>query len=466
MEKTKEIKTDKASVDLTEGNLIKKIILYTLPIIATGVLSLLFNAADIIVVGRFASDTALAAVSSTSALINLIVNLILGLSVGAGVGVAKCYGAKDDVGMHKMVHTSMLTSVIGGLFFGVFGFICAKYFLEWMATPENVIDQSSLYVRIYFIGIPFAIVYNFGAAILRSIGDTKRPLIFLVIAGVLNVFLNLFFVIVLGMDVDGVAWATTCSQALSAVLVVVYLVKVKTNYRLEIKKLRIYKNSIKEILIIGVPAGVQGSLFSISNVIIQSGINGFGDVAMSGNGAAGNIEGFVYTSMNAFHQTALAFIGQHIGAKKQNRIGKITLACVVMVTIVGLVLGIGAYLLAVPLLSIYAPGRDDVIAYGVQRMSYVCAPYFLCGVMDVLSGALRGMGKSFSSMIITLVSVCGLRILWIYTVFAEYRELSVLYASYPLSWGVCVIIQAIEFFVVYAKVKKEYAQHNAAKENA
>lgn len=456
MEQTNETLKDKNSVDLTEGNLVKKIILYTLPIIATGILSLLFNAADIIVVGRYASDTALAAVSATSALINLIVNLILGLAVGAGVGVAKCFGSKDDDGMSKMVHTSMLTSVIGGLFFGVFGYIFAKYFLELMATPENVIDQSSLYVKIYFIGIPFAIVYNFGAAILRSVGDTKRPLIFLIIAGVVNVILNLFFVIVLKMDVDGVAWATTISQVLSMILVVVYLIKVKASYRLYIKKLRIHKSSLKEILLIGIPAGVQGSLFSISNVIIQSGINSFGDVAMSGNGAAGNIEGFVYTSMNAFHQTALAFIGQHIGANKCHRIGKITLICVLMVSGVGLVLGIGAFLLARPLLSIYAPGRDDVIEFGITRMSYVCAPYFLCGIMDVLSGASRGMGKSISTMIITLVSVCGLRILWIYTVFRQFHKLSVLYISYPISWAVCVAAQAVAFVLAYSKIKKEH----------
>ncbi len=443
------------SADLTEGNLLKNIILYTLPIIATGVLSLLFNAADIIVVGRYASDTALAAVSSTAPLINLLVNLVMGLSVGSSVSVAKWFGAKNDEELHKTVHTSYLTAIIGGLLLGVFGFFFAHYFLQWMDTPDNVIDQSSLYVRIYFIGIPFIVVYNFGASILRSVGDTKRPLFILIIAGILNVILNLIFVICFKMDVDGVAWATSISQCFASILVTVHLVKSKENYSLNLKKLRIYKNSLKTILIIGVPAGIQGSLFSISNVLIQSSINGFGDPAMSGNGAAGNIEGFIYTSMNAFQQTAVAFVGQHIGANKSNQIGKITLTCVTCSCTLGLILGWFAYIFAKPLLSIYIPDNEENIAYGIQRMKWIFTTYFLCGLMDVLCGILRGMGKSFSSMMITLLCVCGFRVLWIYTVFAKFHSLDVLFMSYPISWLMCAAVQLLFFFIVYGNIKKQ-----------
>ena len=406
-------------------------------------------------VGRFASDTALAAVTSTGALINLIVNFAMGLSVGSGVCMAKCFGSKDEKGMEETVHTSMLTALIGGLVFGVIGFIFSKYFLVWMDTPANVIDQATLYVRIYFVGVPSSIIYNFGAAILRAVGDTRRPLYFLVTAGVINVLFNLAFVLLLGMDVDGVAWATVISQVVSSALVVIYLLKVKDCHRLVIKKLRIVKDKFRHILSVGLPAGVQGSLFSISNVIIQSSINSFGDVAMSGNGAAGNIEGFVYISMNAFHPTALSFTGQHIGAKKAGRIGKIALLCLSCVTVVGLVLGIGAYLLGGPLLSIYVGNNAEVIGYGITRLSYISSIYFICGLMDVFSGLLRGLDRSLEATIITLVCVCGLRIVWIYTVFAANRTLDILYLSYPVSWGICVMAQAAMFAFAYAKAKKK-----------
>ena len=311
---------NKTTADLTKGNLLTNIIKFTIPIILTGILQLLFNAADIAVVGNFASDTALAAVGATGALNNLIVNLILGLSVGAGVCVARCFGAKDDKGMFEVVHTSMLTAIIGGIIFGAIGVIFGRVFLEWMATPDNVIDQSTTYMRIIFCGVPFMIVYNFGASILRSVGNTKQPLYYLVTAGVINVLLNLFFVLVLKRDVDGVALATIISQFVACVLVVRYLVKVNGPHKLYFKKLKIYGKRLRDIIIIGLPAGLQGSVFSISNILIQSSINSFGDIVMSGNTAAGNIEGFVYTAMNSFHQTALTFVGQHIGAKKEYRI--------------------------------------------------------------------------------------------------------------------------------------------------
>jgi len=445
----------RGTADLTSGSLFNNIIKFTLPIILTGVLQLLFNAADIVVVGNFASDTALAAVSSTGALINLIVNLLVGLSVGAGVCVARCFGSRDEKGLHEVVHTSIVIAVFGGIVFGIIGFLFAKIFLGWMDTPENVIDQSALYVKIYFLGVPFSIVYNFGAAILRSVGNTKKPLLYLVIAGIINVVCNLFFVIVLEMDVAGVATATAISQLISCVLVVIYLLRVDGCHRLEISKLKIYKDKLVQILIVGLPAGVQGSLFSISNVLIQSSINSFGDIAMSGNGAASNIEGFVYISMNSFHQTALTFTGQHIGAKKYEKIKDITAICLLCVATAGLVLGIGAWAFGRPLVGIYANGREEVIKYGISRLSIVSATYCLCGLMDVFSGVLRGMGKSFSSMIITLLCVCGLRVLWVYTVFQYSRQLTTLYWSYPVSWVICVISQAILFIFSFKSLMRK-----------
>ena len=441
------------TVDLTEGNLFKKIILFTLPIIFTGVLQLLFNAADVIVVGKFAGDAALAAVGSTGALINLIVSLLIGLSVGAGVCASRCFGAKDKKGMEELVHTAILTSIIGGFAIGVIGYILSKYFLIWMNTHETVIDKATLYVRIYFVGVPFTIVYNFGAAILRAVGDTRRPLIFLVISGVINVLFNLGFVILLKMDVDGVAIATVISQIISCVLVLICLTRSKADYHLDFNRLRIVKDKFREIIVVGLPAGIQGSLFSISNVIVQSSINSFGDIAMSGNAAAANIEGFVYISMNAFHQTAMNFTGQHIGAKKEDKLGKIAALCLSCVVITGVVLGVGAFLAARPLLNIYTD-NPEVVEFGVKRMSYICSIYFLCGIMDVLSGMLRGMNMSTVSMIITLLSVCGLRIVWIMTAFRALRSLDILYASYPISWSVCLIAQTIVFIFAYSRIMK------------
>ena len=446
-----------ASVDLTQGPLFKRIIIYTLPIIATGLLQLLFNAADLVVVGNSTNDTALPAVGATGSLVNLIVNLLIGLSVGAGVCAAKYYGAHDDKSMHELIHTAIPTAAIGGVVFGIIGFVFAGTFLKWMDTPDDIIAQATLYVRIYSIGIPFSIVYNFGAAILRSVGDTTRPLIFLVIAGVVNVLFNLMFVFLFHMDVDGVATATAISQALSAVMVLVYMMRIKESHRFQPKKMRFYKDKFVKILVIGLPAGIQGSLFSISNVIIQKSINAFGSTVISGNTSAANLEGFVYTGMNSFHQTALNFTGQHLGAKKYKRIKRIILLCLLSVSVVGLILGIGMYLLGTPLLSLYSPGKDEIISYGLMRLQYIGMPYFLCGIMDVLSGLLRGMGYSVSSMVITLTCVCGFRILWIYTVFAmpDYHNLITLYLSYPISWILCFVMQGGLLLFAYIRLMRK-----------
>ena len=444
------------SVDLTQGPLFKNIVLYTIPIIITSVLQLLFNAADIVVVGRAKNEAALPAVGATSALLNLLVNLLIGLSIGAGVLAARYFGSRDEKSMHELVHTSIPMATIGGIIFGIIGFCFANVFLGWMDTPQEILAQATLYVKIYCIGIPFSIVYNFGAAILRSVGDTTRPLIFLVIAGILNVLFNLMFVLGFNMDVDGVATATIISQAISAVLVLGYMMRIRDSHRFQPKKMKIYKDKFLSILAIGLPAGIQGSFFSISNVIIQRGINSFGPDAIAGNTAAVSIEGFVFTSLDAFYQTALNFTGQHIGAKKYGRIKKIILLCLASVTVLGLVLSLTAMLLAHPLVKIYVPENEAAIQIGVMRLQYLLVTYVVCGIMDVFSGMLRGMGYSTSSMLITLICVCGLRIVWIFTIFAvpEYHALNVLYLSYPISWVLCVLVQAALFLFVYFRLMK------------
>ena len=458
-----EIAKRRGTVDLTQGNLLKQILLFTLPIIATGVLQLLFNTADLIIV-KSASETASGAVSATHALNNLIINLIMGLSIGAGVLVAKFFGANDKKSLHEVVHTSFPTAVIGGLFFGTIGFVLARPLLELFNTPANMIDQSVTYIRIIFCGVPFNVVYNFGASILRSVGNARKPLLYLVIAGITNVVLNSFFVFVCKLDVEGVALATIASQLLSAILVVNRLTKVDGPHKLHIKGMKIYPAQLKNMIRIGLPAGIQGAMFSISNIIIQSSINSFDYLVVTANGAAHNIEGYVYTCMNSFHQTAVAFVGQHVGAKKQKRILKICITCVICVVTVGLVLGVGAYLLVEPLLRLLINKNIVVQAmeFGLLRLSIIGVTFFLCGFMDVMCGTLRGMGKSTEPMIITILSVCGIRILWIYTAFAHFRTLEVLYMSYPISWALCVIVQVVFFAVLYTKMMRKIKMEKAS----
>lgn len=464
--KAKKIRRAASSVDLTEGPIFKRMVLFTLPIIATGVLQLLFNTADLVVVGNSTDPTALGAVGATGPLINLIVNLLLGLSVGAGVCAANYFGSRDEKSMHELVHTAFPTAAIGGVLFGIVGFFGAREFLILMDTTEELLDKATLYVEIYSIGIPVSIVYNFGAAILRSVGDTTRPLIFLVISGVVNVIFNLIFVFCFGMDVDGVAIATVISQALSAFFVVGYMMRVKEGYRFEPRKMRFYKDKFLRMLVIGLPAGIQGSFFSISNIIIQASINPFGSVVVSGNTSAANIEGYVYVGMNAFHQTALNFTGQHIGAKKYHRIKKITFLCVACVSVVGLVLGLGVLALGHPLLNLYSPGREDIIEIGMLRLKMICVTYFTFGVADVLSGILRGMGHSASSMFITLGCVCGLRILWVFTIFKveAYHTLEVLFYSYPISWIANMVLQAALLAFVYFRLMKRVKKEESGAE--
>ncbi len=448
---------NKYEMDMCSGSLLPKILLYSLPLMLSGILQLLFNAADIVVVGRFAGNDALAAVGSTSSLINLLVNVFMGLSVGTNVMVARFYGAGQKKELEEMVHTAILTSIVSGVILIFVGLILSRPALLLMDTPENVIDQSVLYIRIYFVGMPAMMLYNFGSAVLRAVGDTRRPLYFLMIAGVINVVLNLFFVISLSMGVAGVALATIISQAVSAILVLLCLMRSESDYRVELKKLRIVKDKMLKMIQIGLPAGMQGALFSVSNVLIQSSVNSFGSIAMAGNTAAQNLEGFVYTAMNALHQTCISFTGQNYGAKQYKRMGKILLICQGCVIVVGVLMGTGVYLAGGTLLKLYSPD-PEVIQYGMLRLSYICTTYALCGMMDVMVGSLRGMGYSIMPMLVSLTGACLFRIVWIMTIFKAHHSLEILYVSYPISWGLTFAAHLLCFLVVYGRIRRQKAK--------
>lgn len=443
-------------IDMCDGPLLSKILLFSVPLMMSGILQLLFNAADIIVVGRFAGSSALAAVGSTSSLINLLINVFVGLSVGVNVLVAKYYGGQREKDMSETVHTAVLTSLLSGLFLVILGGIAARPLLHLMGTPDDVLDQAVLYMRIYFLGMPVLMVYNFGAAILRAIGDTRRPLYFLFMAGVVNVALNLFFVIGLGMGVDGVGWATVISEHVSALLVLKSLMEAPGALKLNLKELRIHPKKLKRIVKIGLPAGMQGAIFSISNVLIQSSVNSFGSIAMAGNTASANIEGFVYTAMNAVYQTNLSFTSQNLGGRKYSRINRIMYICLAVVTVVGITLGITAVLAGDLLLGIYSSDAQ-VLRYGMLRLEIICGTYFLCGIRDCMVGSLRGLGYSVIPMFVSLTGACGFRVLWVFTVFAAYRSLDVLYLSYPVSWAITAIAHMITFRKIRRKIPRQDA---------
>ena len=407
------------------------------PLVLMGILQLLYNAADIVVVGRFASSQSQAAVGSTGSLINLLVNVFMGLSVGASVLVARCYGAGDIAKVQKAVHTSITLALISGVIVGLFGFVTARRLLRLMDSPEDVIDLASVYLRIYFAGMPVNMLYNFGAAVLRAVGDTRRPMYYLSLSGLVNVLLNLLLVIVFRMDVAGVAIATVASQLISAALVIRCLVKSATCVHLDLRRLGVDRACMKSILKIGLPAGLQGSVFSISNVLIQTSINSFGSMAMAGNTNAGNLEGFLYTAMNAIHQADITFASQNYGACCYGRVRRVLWCCLGAVMTIGLGMGLVFIAFDRQLLSIYN-GSEDVIFYGLKRMHTVMPLYFLCGLMDVMVGQLRGIGYSVMPMIVSLTGACALRLVWIWTLFQipQYHTLEVLYLSYPVSWAV------------------------------
>lgn len=422
-------------MDMTTGPLLPKVLLFSGPLILTGILQLLYNAADVVVVGRFVGHQALAAVGSTGSLINLLVNVFMGLSVGASVIIANAYGAGDLRSVRTGVHTAVTVAAIAGVVVGIIGVAAARPLLTLMGSPEDVIDDATLYVQIYFMGMPANMLYNFGAAILRAVGDTRRPLYYLTVAGIVNVLLNLFLVIVCRLGVAGVAIATVTSQVISMLLVMICLLRSDGAIHLDLKELRINGAQLKDIFRIGLPAGLQGSLFSISNVLIQSSVNSFGSIAMAGNSAASNIEGFVYTSMNAIHQADLTFASQNLGARQFGRVRRGMWVCLGVVTAIGLGMGLLFYAVGPTLISFYNTDAE-VIRYGMLRMSIILPTYFLCGLMDVMVGQLRGVGYSIMPMIVSLTGACLLRVVWIFTIFAAAPTLNTLYISYPISWFV------------------------------
>jgi len=450
----------KHSATMLQGPVLWGVITYTIPIILTSILQLLFNAADLVIVGRFCGSISVAAVGATGSITNLIVNLFIGLSVGAGVTVAHAIGSREELAVHRAVHTALPVALISGVVLTVVGVALAGTFLRLMGTPETVLPLSKVYMQIYFGGITFNMVYNFCASILRAAGDTKSPLIFLTFSGVVNVVLNVIFVTAFHMNVAGVALATTVSQGISAVLVVIALMRRGDACKLYLRKMRFYRTELTKMVRIGLPAGIQGSLFSISNVMIQSSINSFGDVFMSGNAAAGNIEGFVYVIMNSFHQTAVNFIGQNVGAHQYDRVKKTLGCCLGCVLAAGLAAGVLGYSFGPQLLSIYITDSAEAISYGMLRLSFVCLPYFLCGLMDVSTGALRGMGASVEPMIISVLGICGLRILWITTVFQipAFHTPQCLYLSYPISWIITFAVQLMAFIRVYRRHTAQIGQ--------
>ncbi|MBQ9511371.1 MAG: MATE family efflux transporter [Clostridia bacterium] len=441
-------------IDMTSGPLAGKILSFAMPLMLTGILQLLYNAADMIVVGNFGSKTSLAAVGSTGALINLIVNVFMGLSVGASVVVAKAIGSGDTEKASRATHTAVFISLISGVGVGVFGVLMARTLLTWMGSPDDVIELSTLYVKIYFAGLPATMLYNFGAAILRAMGDTKRPLYFLSLSGIINVGLNLLLVIVFKLDVAGVAIATVASTTVSAVLVTVCLAKTDGCCKLYFRKLKISKNELWEIAKVGLPAGIQGSIFSISNVLIQSSVNSFGSMTMSGNAAAANLEGFVWTAMNSIYQAALTFTGQNMGAGKYKRVRAVCAWCLIIVCAIGILSGMFVFLFRNTLIGIY-DSDPDIIAEGAKRTAVIAVTYAICGAMDVMVGMMRGMGKSIVPMIVSIFGVCGIRIIWIYTVFAQFHSLFWLYYSYPISWVVTLFVHILCFEIMKRKLPKE-----------
>lgn len=444
----------KHEIDMTTGNLFGKMIVFTIPIILSGILQLLYNAADIVVVGRFAGKEALAAVGSTGPLINLMLNLFMGLSVGSNIVLATAYGEGNAKKISDIVHTSVTMSIICGIILGILGFFASKPLLVIMNTPYDTIDLCSIYLKIIFLGMPAHLVYNFGAAMLRAIGDTKRPLYILLVTGVVNVVLNLILVIFFNMSVAGVGIATIVSQYLSAIYIIRCFVKSEEKYKLDLKNLKINKKVLMKILAFGIPGGIQSTVFSLSNSIIQSAVNGFGSVAVAGNSIANNIEGFIYTALNSVTQAATSFTGQNLGAGKLDRIKKtFWYSCLIVITI-GVVMSGGAIIFATPLSMIYST-VPEVIDYSVLRLCLLCPAYILCGLMDVTVGSLRGMGKSVTSMLSCILGVCGIRIVWVFTIFKAFPTFTVLYFSYPVSWAGTATILIIAFFVSFNKLKKQ-----------
>lgn len=441
--------------DMCNGPIFGKIVMFALPIMAMNILQLMFNAADLVVVGRLSGKEALAAVGATGSIINLIVNLFMGLSVGTSVIVAQDFGARRTDAISKSVHTSITVSVIAGIIVMILGLLLCNPLLAMMGTPSDIIDLSAIYMRIYFLGVPASMVYNFGAAILRAVGDSRRPMYYLLISGIANVILNLYFILILGMSVDGVAWATTISQYLSMFLTVGCLIRNREEaIRLNLRKLQIEPKKLIQIIRIGLPAGLQSLLFSISNVLIQSAVNSFGSAMVAASSAASNIEGFVATPMNAYYNAAITFTGQNMGAKKYDRIDKVAKVCTVLIIGTWIVVGGLTMIFSKPLLNIFS-SDPEVIRLGIIRMKVLMMAYFTCGIMNVFPGLTRGMGFSILPMLCTLVGACLMRIVWLVTFFAWYPTVFMLFACYPITWALAGIGQVLSFFYARKRVRRE-----------
>lgn len=452
------------NTDLLSGALLPRIIRFSLPLMATGILQLLFNTADTVVVGRFGGatpeecETALAAVGSCGSLIAVIINFFMGLSVGAGVCTAQSIGARRRDEVEHVVHTSVITALVLGTFVAFMGMLLSRPLLTAMGTDQTVLPQAVAYIVAYFAGAPANMLYNYCAAILRSKGDTSRPLMFLTVAGVSNVILNLITVLVFGMGALGVGIATAASHWISCILIVIHMTRLDDACRINLRKLKIHRSTLSKMLYIGIPAGIQGTVFSFSNVMIQSAVNSFGRVAVAANTAANNITDYGYIAQNSIYHAALTFVGQSVGARRPDRVRAAAIACTATVAVVGFVTGTLSVLFGEQLLSIFSPGNAEVIRYGMVRIRFMCLPYFLCGIMEVGSGILRGLGKSTTSMIIAISGICGVRMIWIFTIFRAFRSLEILYFSYPVTWIITICAQFAFAIYFIKKMKKESAE--------
>lgn len=450
-------KRNRYEIDMCNGSIMDKLISFSIPLMLSGILQLLFNAVDIIVVGRFTGSQALAAVGSTTALINVFTNLFIGVSLGANVLAARFYASGRKKEMSETVHTSILFALLSGIVMVFVGLFFSRAALELMDTPADVIDQSALYMQIYFAGMPFFMLYNYGAAILRAVGDTKRPLFFLVIAGVINAGLNLFLVIVLHLGVAGVAIATVIAQMISCILVLRCLYQSTGSYQLRISRLTLKWTYLKQIFQVGIPAGIQSTVINFSNVLLQSSVNSFGSVAMAGYTAANNIFGFLFAAVNSITQACMSFTSQNYGVGKWKRMDRVLLNCMLLTVIVSLVLGGGSYLFGPELLRIYTSDAA-VIQCGMEILLYTTVTYFMCGIMDLFPGALRGMGCSAVPMLLSVIGTVGTRVVWIFMVFPKYRSLDILFISYPASWLVTIALQVVCYYFVRKKVKSEFLE--------
>ena len=447
-------KTSKYEIDMCNGSILDKLVSFSIPLMLSGILQLLFNAVDIIVVGQFTGNEALAAVGSTTALINVFVNLFIGISLGASVLAARFYATGQEKEMSETVHTSITLALISGIAMGIIGVIAAKGALELMDTPNNVLNLSTLYMRIYFMGMPFFMLYNYGAAILRAIGDTKRPLIFLIISGIANAALNMILVILFHMGVAGVAIGTIISQLISCVLVLTCLYRSEGSYQLRFSKLKINGAYMEQIFQVGVPAGIQSTVINLSNALLQSSVNSFGSIAMAGYTAANNMLGFLYMSVNSITQACMSFTSQNYGVGKLKRMDKVLRDCAILSISIAVVLGGLAYCFGPQILTIYT-SDPKVINCGMEILAYTSITYFLCGIMDLFPGALRGMGYSAVPMVLSVIGTVGTRIVWVFGIFPNHRSLSVLFVSYPVSWILTIVLQVVCFYFVRKRVHQK-----------